>query len=67
VQIWHAESVDELWDQVVDLGRPVDIACINAGIGVGGLFEETDLDAKLNMVQLNCASTVHLAKHVCGK
>src|SRR6185312_10755103 len=38
------EGVDGLWRVVLDLGRPVDVACINAGIGVGGLFAETDLD-----------------------
>ena len=37
---------------------------INAGVGVGGLFAETDLDAELNMVYLNCAGTVQLAKYV---
>jgi short-subunit dehydrogenase len=58
------EGVDTLWSAVKELGRPVDIACINAGVGVGGLFTETDLDEELNMVALNCASTVHLAKHV---
>jgi uncharacterized membrane protein len=42
----------------------LDIAGINAGVGVGGLFVETDLDAELNMVSLNCAGTVHLAKYV---
>jgi short-subunit dehydrogenase len=58
------EGVDALWQKISDLGRPIDIACINAGVGVGGLFDETDLEAELNMVQLNCTSTVHLAKHV---
>ena len=58
------EGVAQLWAQVQSLGRPVDIACINAGVGVGGLFSETDLDAELNMVELNCAGTVHLAKLV---
>lgn len=38
------DGVDSLWKQVSDLGRPVDIACINAGVGVGGRFDETDLD-----------------------
>jgi short-subunit dehydrogenase len=47
---------------VQTLGRPVDIACINAGVGVGGLFSETDLGAELNMVQLNCVGTIQLAK-----
>jgi short-subunit dehydrogenase len=58
------EGVDKLWDTVRGLGRPVDVACINAGVGVGGLFADTDLDEELNMVELNCTGTVHLAKHV---
>jgi uncharacterized protein len=58
------EGVDALWKAVSELGRPVDVACINAGVGVGGLFTETDLAEELNMVNLNCTGTVHLAKHV---
>jgi uncharacterized protein len=58
------EGVNQLWTQVRALGRPVDIACFNAGVGVGGLFSETDLDAELNMVELNCVGTVQLAKLV---
>ncbi|MGY1667245.1 SDR family NAD(P)-dependent oxidoreductase [Geodermatophilus sp. SYSU D00696] len=45
-------------------GRPLDAAAINAGVGVGGAFVDTDLDAELAMVALNCASTVHVAKRV---
>jgi short-subunit dehydrogenase len=59
-----SEGIESLWDQVTALGRTLDIACINAGVGVGGLFAETGLDAELNMVELNCAGTVHLSKHV---
>jgi short-subunit dehydrogenase len=58
------EGVDRLWQEVEAIGRPLDIACINAGVGVGGLFQETDLDAELNMVELNCVGTVQLAKRV---
>ena len=58
------EGVDVLWKEIEAAGRPVDVACINAGVGVGGMFQETSLDEELNMVQLNCASTVHLAKHI---
>jgi len=58
------EGVDELWRAAEGAGRPIDIACINAGVGVGGEFAETDLDAELNMVELNCVGLVHLAKHV---
>lgn len=57
-------GVDELWRAVEAEGRPLAVACINAGVGVGGLFWETDIDAELNMVELNCAGTVQLAKHV---
>jgi short-subunit dehydrogenase len=59
-----SEGIEILWEQVIALGRKLDVACINAGVGVGGLFVETGLDAELNMVGLNCAGTVHLAKHV---
>ena len=58
------DGVKQFWDQVNSLGRSIDVACINAGVGVGGLFAETDLDAELNMVYLNCAGTVQLAKYV---
>jgi short-subunit dehydrogenase len=56
------EGVDQLWAQVQSLGLPVDIDCINAGAGAGGLFSETDLGAELNMVQLNCVGTIQPAK-----
>lgn len=58
------EGVEALWKTVLNLGRPVDVACINAGIGVGGLFAETELETELKMVELNCVGVIHLAKHV---
>jgi short-subunit dehydrogenase len=58
------DGIRNLWEKVESLGRPLDIACINAGIGVGGLFAETDLETELKMVYLNCAGTVQLAKYV---
>ena len=57
-------GVDELWRECEAAGRPIDIACINAGVGVGGKFIETDLNEELNMINLNCGHTVHFAKHV---
>jgi short-subunit dehydrogenase len=57
-------GVKEFWNGVSSFGRAVDVACINAGVGVGGLFAETELDAELNMIHLNCAGTVQLAKYV---
>lgn len=58
------EGVRHLWESVEQLGRPVDVACINAGIGVGGLFCETNLEQELKMVELNCSGAVQLAKYV---
>src|SRR3954462_12023159 len=58
------DGVTQFWDEVQSLGRSIDVACLNAGVGVGGLFAETDLAAELNMVYLNCAGTVQLAKYV---
>ena len=58
------DGIDQLWDQIQAQGRPLDVACLNAGVGVGGLFAETDLGEELNMVNLNCTGTVHLAKQV---
>ena len=57
-------GVDDLWKKMEELGRPLDVACLNAGVGVGGLFDQTDLEAELNMVELNCVGTVQLAKYV---
>src|ERR1700678_1939462 len=61
------KGVESLWNQVTSLGRNLDVACINAGVGVGGLFVDTDLEAELNMVELNCAGTIQLAKYVVGQ
>lgn len=58
------DGVNRLWNAVEQLGRPLDVACINAGVGVGGLFWETDLEKELSMVELNCGGTVQLAKYV---
>jgi short-subunit dehydrogenase len=49
---------------VQELGRPVDALVLNAGVGVGGPFLETDLEAELRMIQLNVSSVVHLAKRL---
>jgi len=59
-----AEEVERLHREVERLGRPVDVLCLNAGVGVGGRFPETDLEADLRLVDLNVRSLVHLAKLV---
>ncbi|HEX8348308.1 MAG TPA: SDR family NAD(P)-dependent oxidoreductase [Actinoplanes sp.] len=56
------DGVEQLCARMASTGRPVDAIAINAGIGVGGPFAETDLDAELKLVDLNVRSSVHLAK-----
>lgn len=58
------EGVERFWEHVKALGRPIDIACLNAGVGVGGSFHATSLEEELNMINLNCAGTVQLAKYI---
>jgi short-subunit dehydrogenase len=59
------EGVEQAWREVQALGRPVDVLMLNAGVGVVGDFaRESDLEAELRMVRLNCDSVIHLAKRV---
>jgi uncharacterized protein len=58
------EGVEKLWQVVESTGRPVDAIAIDAGVRAGGKFLETDLEEELNLIQLNVASSVHLAKLV---
>ncbi len=58
------DGVRDFWKRVEGLGVPVDAATINAGVGVGGLFAETDLQKEINLVRLNVEGTMHLAKHI---
>ena len=45
-------------------GRPVDVLCVNAGVGLGGSFVETDLQRELKMIDLNVRGAVQLTKLV---
>lgn len=62
------DGVHEAYNQLSALGRPIEAAALNAGVGVGGRFvgpdHATDLKEEINMIELNCVSTVHMAKHV---
>jgi short-subunit dehydrogenase len=67
VDLARRDGVDELWSVVEGDARPLDVAVINAGVGVGGPFAETSLDDHLRLVDLNVGHTVHLAKHVVDR
>src|SRR4051812_40256459 len=50
VDLTKAAGVEDLWRRTQALGRPVDAAAINAGVGVGGPFKDNDLDRELEIV-----------------
>ena len=58
------EGVDSLYAAVKAAGRPVDVLCVNAGIGLGGAFVDTDLQTELRMIDLNVRGAVQLTKLV---
>ena len=64
VDLTRREDVERLAAAIRGSGRVLDAAALNAGVGHGGPFAETDLEAELGIVELNCASTVHLAKRI---
>jgi short-subunit dehydrogenase len=57
-----ARGVDSLFQAIA--GRPVDVLCVNAGVGLGGAFVETDLQRELKMIDLNVRGAVQLTKLV---
>jgi short-subunit dehydrogenase len=58
------EGCEQLVEQVRASGRPVEALALNAGVGSGGPFDETDLRKELEVIAVNVTSTVHLAKRI---
>lgn len=58
------DGVDRLYAAICKTGRPVDALCVNAGVGLGGPFAETDLERELGMIDLNVRGAVQLTKLV---
>jgi uncharacterized protein len=56
------DEVTKLHEQIAASGRPVAVAALNAGVAHGGTFATSDLQADLDLIDLNCRATVHLAK-----
>ncbi|GAB2632201.1 SDR family NAD(P)-dependent oxidoreductase [Nocardia goodfellowii] len=59
-----AEGVEKLYEAATADNRGLDAVALNAGVGRGGRFLETELADELDIVSLNVRSTVHLAKLV---
>jgi uncharacterized protein len=63
VDLSEAAGVEDLYRRSQALGRPLQAAALNAGVGAGGAFVgETELEDELGIIDLNVRSTVHLAK-----
>src|SRR3954454_17513166 len=60
----QAADVEALHAAIVADGRPLDVMALNAGVGKGGAFVETELADELSIIELNVSSTVLLAKLV---
>jgi short-subunit dehydrogenase len=60
----HPEGIEQLWTRVQALRRPLDVAALNAGVGRGGAFIDTDWADDLEIMQLNVVSTTALLKLV---
>jgi uncharacterized protein len=57
-------GVEKLVGEVEGLGRPVDVLCLNAGVGNAGPFIETPLEDDLRLIALNIDHVVHTAKRL---
>jgi len=62
IDLTRREDADKLVHEVRGLGRPVDALALNAGVGVGGPFLDTSIEAEIRMIELNCIAVVYLAK-----
>jgi short-subunit dehydrogenase len=67
VDLASPSGTRELDAHLQALGRPVDALVLNAGVGVGGDFVDTDLDAELKLIQLNVVSPVQLCKRIAQR
>ena len=59
-----AEGVRVVWAAVSVAGRPLAAAALNAGVGQGGAFVDTDVEDEQEIIDVNVSSTVRLAKLV---
>lgn len=57
-------GVRQLVDRVQDLGRPVDVLALNAGVAAAGAFLETAWEDDARLVALNVNHVLAVAKHL---
>ena len=65
VDLATPEGVEECYQKISAIGRPVDALALNAGVGTHGDFSrETDLQREMEIINLNVGAVVHLSKRV---
>src|SRR3954449_9163845 len=64
VDLRSPDGVRQLYATATAGGRALDAVALNAGVGQGGAFIDTDLADDQEIIDLNITSTVHLAKLV---
>ncbi|MCV7344594.1 SDR family NAD(P)-dependent oxidoreductase [Mycolicibacterium rhodesiae] len=64
VDLRTAEGVAQLYHMVTDSDQPLAAAALNAGVGRGGKFVDTEIEDDFDIVDLNVRGTVQLAKLV---
>jgi len=64
VDLRTSDGVEQLYRTATAGGRYLDAAALNAGVGCGDMFIDTELADELDIIDLNVRSTVHLAKRV---
>ena len=62
VDLRDFDAVERLWEEISAAGRPVDAIALNAGVGSEGVFVRSSLLDDIDLIELNVASIVHLAK-----
>jgi short-subunit dehydrogenase len=60
--LFNHEAAFELYNEVKSMDLTVDVLVNNAGQGIYGLFEDTDIRRELAIVQLNISSLIILTK-----
>lgn len=58
------EGVENFWQFTKALGHPIDIAVLNAGIGLGGAFIDNSFEDDKRVIDINITGTIHMAKRV---
>ena len=62
VDLRDFDAVECLWEQITATGRPIDAIALTASAGGAGSFVERDLLDDIDLIELDVASIVHLAK-----